>query len=53
MKPRTLLAGALVILGVVLTMLAPDTLSGLVVLGLGIGVELAGLGLEKKKRGGN
>lgn len=46
---RRLIAGALVVLGVALMLLAPDTWGGRLLLGAGIAVELVGLMLEKKE----
>ena len=48
MKPRRLIAGALVILGGVLMFAAPQTPSGAVVMALGVLIEIAGIALERR-----
>lgn len=52
MKPRRIIAGVLVVLGAVLMFAAPETetLSGAIVLGLGVLVEIAGIALERRRR---
>ena len=51
MKPRRIVAGALVVLGGVLMFAAPETetLSGAIVLGLGVLLEIAGIALERRR----
>jgi len=50
-KPRRIVAGALVVLGAVLMFVAPETetLSGAIVLGLGVVIEIAGIALERRR----
>jgi len=50
-KPRRIVAGALVVLGAVLMFAAPETetLSGAIVLGLGVVIEIAGIALERRR----
>ena len=52
MKPRRIVAGALVVIGAVLMFAAPvtETLSGAIVLGLGVLLEIAGIALERRRR---
>jgi len=47
-RTRRWIAAALVVLGGVLMALAPEIWAGLVVLGVGVLVELAGIALERK-----
>ena len=47
-RTRRAVAAALVILGGFLMALAPEILAGVVVLGVGVLVELAGIALEHK-----
>lgn len=47
-RSRRVLALFMVILGGVLIFLAPEMWLGLVLLALGVGVELAGIALERK-----
>jgi hypothetical protein len=51
-KPRRIVAGALVVIGAVLMFAAPETetLSGAIVLGLGVLIEIAGIALERRRR---
>jgi len=51
MKPRRLFAAALVVLGAVLMFAAPaaEIPIGAVVILVGIGIELAGIGLERRQ----
>jgi len=46
---RKIAAGALLVLGIVLQLFAPETWVGLIVMGLAISIELIGIAL---KRGG-
>ena len=48
MKPRRLLAGALVVLGAVLMFAAPETPSGLVLIAVGVVIEIVGIMLERR-----
>jgi hypothetical protein len=48
MKPRRLVAGALVVLGAVLMFAAPATLSGVVLIVVGVLVEIVGIMLERR-----
>ena len=52
MKPRRIVAGVLVVLGVVLMFAAPETesLSGAIVMGLGVLIEIGGIALEGRRR---
>lgn len=47
-RSRRVLAMILVVLGGVLMVLAPEIWAGLVVLGLGVAIELAGIALERR-----
>lgn len=47
-RTRRILAIALVVLGGVLMSLAPEIWAGLVMLALGVGIELAGIALERQ-----
>ena len=47
-RSRRVLAGFLVLLGGVLMFLAPEIWAGLAVLGLGAGVGVAGIALERQ-----
>ena len=49
MRPRKVIAGFLIVLGVILMVLAPETLSGLILVVLGICIEVVGIALEKKR----
>ena len=51
MKPRRIVAGVLVVLGAVLMFAAPETesLSGAIVMGLGVLIEIAGIALEQRR----
>lgn len=52
MKPRTrkLIAAFLVVFGVILLLLAPtQTVSGIVLVAIGIAIEVAGITLEKRR----
>ncbi|MCL4799745.1 MAG: hypothetical protein KJ025_09180 [Burkholderiales bacterium] len=46
--PRRILAGALVVLGAVLIFAAPETVSGVVLISIGILIELVGIMLERR-----
>ena len=48
-KTRRTIGGALLVLGALLLILAPETIGGLVLIGLAIAVELVGIYLEHKK----
>jgi hypothetical protein len=50
-KPRRIVAGVLVVLGAVLMFAAPEAepLSGAIVMGLGVLIELAGIALERRR----
>lgn len=52
MKPRRIVAGVLVLLGAVLMFAAPETesLSGAIVMGLGVLIEIGGIALERRRR---
>lgn len=47
-RPRRAVAISLVIAGGLLMALAPEIWEGLIVLALGVGIELAGIALERK-----
>ena len=47
-RARRVVAISLVILGGLLMALAPEIWEGLLVLALGVGIELAGIALERK-----
>jgi len=51
-KPRRIVAGALVVIGAVLMFAAPETetLGGAIVLGIGVLLEIAGIALERRRR---
>jgi membrane-bound ClpP family serine protease len=49
MKPRRVIAIALVVLGGVLIFLAPGTPGGAVLIGLGIVIEVIGIFLERRR----
>ena len=51
MKPRRIIAGALVVVGAVLMFAAPETesVAGAIVMGLGVLVEIAGIALERRR----
>lgn len=51
MKPRRIVAGVLVVLGAVLMFAAPEaeSLSGAIVMGLGVLIEIAGIALERRR----
>ena len=51
MKPRRIVAGVLVVLGAVLMFAAPETesLSGAIVMGLGVLIEIGGIALERRR----
>lgn len=49
MKLRRLLALTLIVLGAVLWWMAPETVSGLVLIGIGVVIELLGLVLERRR----
>lgn len=51
MKPRRIAAGVLVVLGALLMFAAPEAefLSGAVVMGFGVLMEIAGIALERRK----
>jgi hypothetical protein len=48
MKPRRILAIALVVLGGLLLFLAPETVGGLALMVLGVVIEIAGITLERR-----
>ena len=48
MKPRRITAIALVILGGLLLLLAPETRGGLALVALGVVVEIVGITLERR-----
>jgi hypothetical protein len=48
MKPRRLLAGTLVVVGAVLMFAAPETVSGVAMIALGVLVEIVGIMLERR-----
>ena len=48
MKPRRVVASALVVLGGVLIFAAPETMSGLALIAVGILVEIVGIMLERR-----
>jgi uncharacterized membrane protein YccC len=50
-RTRRRLGAGLVVLGVVLMLLAPESIGGLVVLGLAIALEFVGLALERRGDG--
>ena len=50
MKPRRILASALIVLGAVLMFAAPETPAGGIIVALGIAIEIAGIALERKAR---
>ena len=51
MKPRRIVAGVLVVLGAVLMFAAPEdeSLSGAIVMGLGVLIEIAGIAFERRR----
>ncbi len=48
MKPRRILAGALVVLGGVIIFAAPETMSGAALIAVGVLVEVVGIMLERR-----
>lgn len=48
MKPRRVVASALVVLGGALIFAAPETMSGLALIAVGILVEIVGIMLERR-----
>lgn len=46
---RRVVAGALIAVGVVLMLAAPDTTSGVVMIVLAVAIEIAGLALERRR----
>jgi hypothetical protein len=46
---RRVVAGVLVAFGVVLMLAAPGTLSGAVMIGLAVAIEIAGIALERRR----
>lgn len=48
MKLRRLLALVLIVLGAVLLWLAPETVSGIVLIVAGVGIEIVGFVLERR-----
>lgn len=50
-KLRKVVAGFLVVLGVVLMVLAPETFGGLILILIGVCIEVVGITLEKKRSG--
>ena len=53
MKPRRIVAGALVVLGAILMFAAPgaEPLGGAIVMVLGVLLEIAGIALERRQKG--
>ena len=47
-RTRRLIGAVLIVLGVALMLLAPESVGGLVVLGLAIALEFVGLALERR-----
>ena len=48
-KPRRIVAGLLIVLGGLLMLFAPETVGGLVLVALGVGIEIVGIALEKMR----
>ena len=46
---RRVVAGVLIVLGAVLMFAAPETLSGVIVIVLGLAIEIAGIALERRR----
>lgn len=47
-RPRKIVAGTLVVLGIVLMVLGPETGGGAVLIALGVIIEVVGIVLEKR-----
>jgi hypothetical protein len=46
---RRVVAGMLIVFGAVLMFAAPETLSGALVVALGVAIEIAGIALERRR----
>lgn len=46
---RRVVAGVLIVVGAVLMFAAPETLSGVLVIALGVAIEIAGIALERRR----
>lgn len=46
---RRVLAAVLIVFGAVLMLAAPETLSGALVIALGVAIEIAGIALERRR----
>ena len=46
---RRVVAAVLIVLGAVLMLAAPETLSGAIVIAFGVAIEIAGIALERRR----
>lgn len=48
MKPRKIIAGILVVLGIIVMILAPETMTGIALVVIGVAIEAVGIALERR-----
>jgi drug/metabolite transporter (DMT)-like permease len=48
MKARKIIAGILVVLGIMLMILAPETMTGIALVIIGVAIEAIGIALERR-----